>query len=86
MDIMQGEFFFISNIIKVILLYQMLDYAYRPALAQLINELSRETQFIVTSHCHDILDYGDQFYGVKNRDQVIRMCCSACIKTFNSFS
>jgi chromosome segregation ATPase len=49
----------------------MLDSVYRPALAQLISELSRETQFIVTSHGHDILDYGHQFFGVRNINQVI---------------
>jgi chromosome segregation ATPase len=49
----------------------MLDSVYRPALAQLINELSRETQFIVTSHGHDILDYGNEFFGVRNINQVI---------------
>ncbi|XP_021919890.1 structural maintenance of chromosomes protein 3-like isoform X3 [Zootermopsis nevadensis] len=47
----------------------MLDGAYRPALAQLISELSKETQFIVTTHGHDIINYGDQFYGVKNINQ-----------------
>jgi chromosome segregation ATPase len=51
----------------------MLDSAYRPALAQLISELSKETQFFVTTHGHDILDYGDQFYGVKNINQVIEV-------------
>lgn len=51
----------------------MLDGAYRPALAQLISELSKETQFIVTTHGHDIINYGDQFYGVKNINQVIKI-------------
>jgi structural maintenance of chromosome 3 (chondroitin sulfate proteoglycan 6) len=53
----------------------MLDSVYRPALAQLINELSRETQFIVTSHGPDVLDYADQFYGVRIINQVIQ--CAA---------
>ncbi|PNF41125.1 hypothetical protein B7P43_G04530 [Cryptotermes secundus] len=48
----------------------MLDSVYRPSLAQLINELSRETQFIVTSHGHDILGYGDQVFGVRNINQI----------------
>jgi Chromosome segregation ATPases len=63
----------------------MLDSAYRPSLARLISELSKETQFIVTSHCRDILDYGDQFYGVKNINQVSKVCCSAGVKTLNVF-
>lgn len=54
----------------------MLDSVYRPSLAQLISELSKETQFIVTSHDRDTLDYGDQFYGVKNVNQVIKLCCN----------
>jgi len=54
----------------------MLDSVYRPSLARLISELSKETQFIVTSHGRDILDYGDQFYGVKNINQVTKVCCS----------
>jgi chromosome segregation ATPase len=58
---------------------------YKPSLARLISELSRETQFIVTSHGRDILDYGDHFYGVMNINQVTKVCYSAGVKTLNVF-
>lgn len=64
----------------------MLDSVYRPSLARLISDLSKETQFIVTSHCRDILDYGDQFYGVKNINQVTKVSCSVRVKTLNVFT
>jgi len=61
----------------------MLDSVYRPSLARLISELSKETQFIVTSHGRDVLDYGDQFYGVRNINQVIKVCCNVGVNTLN---
>jgi len=64
----------------------MLDSVYRPALAQLIHELSKEIQFIVTTHGHDILNYGDRFYGVNNINQVIKIwCCNTEVRTLYPF-
>jgi structural maintenance of chromosome 3 (chondroitin sulfate proteoglycan 6) len=50
-----------------------LDAAYRTAVASMVNELSEEAQFIVTTFRPEMLRYADKFYGVTFQDRVSRI-------------
>lgn len=50
-----------------------LDAAYRTAVAQMVDELSSQAQFICTTFRPEMLRYADKFYGVTFHDRVSRI-------------
>jgi structural maintenance of chromosome 3 (chondroitin sulfate proteoglycan 6) len=47
-----------------------LDPAYRFTVANMINELSENAQFICTTFRPELIDFGDKFYGVSFKDRI----------------